>query len=120
MVFVAYFDCYDIGRMSQSPLDHRSSSHPIVVLGATLGISKGREIWSHPGRLRYLDHVYFVPEPPRIVTNDVPTNLDEGPVPNEAVPNEVATPKVVMNYGTCAETVFWILGAELTGRKGAR
>jgi hypothetical protein len=106
MVTLAYFDAHDIDKPPRATSGPSPTSHPMVFLGSTLGLSRIKHDWALPVRLRKLNRLYFVPEDPE---------MDPGDPSNASTAEE----RQVMQYGMCAETLFWIFAAHVTGRAGA-
>ena len=112
MVSTAYFDYYHIGMTPQPSTEPRPLSHPIVFMGAALGLSSAKSIWAWPARLRSLRKFYYIPK----------TSVDKETRPSSLPDIAPSTPaeREVIQYGACAETIFWILAAEMSGREGLR
>lgn len=64
-VSTAYFNCYHIGMTPQPPTEPRPLSHPIVFMGASLGLSSAKSIWAWPARLRSLRKLFTTSQKPQ-------------------------------------------------------
>jgi hypothetical protein len=111
MVSIAYFDYHSINTRTQASTSPRPPAHPMVFMGSTLGLSSMKTHWAWPARLRTLGQYYYIPETP----NDSKASRDSSNTADSA-----STEREVVQYGACAETMFWELVAQMTGREGRR